>query len=310
MPYAASRNTSGIVKIGTSAITQIKDLTADPGVDALVNRASGSADPSFIAQKGWKPVVRFTSSMVGTLLGIAGADAANITGGTSPVLAYFPKLTPGSAARSSSSDSSQWSITAGIILPRRLSVASVQAGGRNEAEITYDVMAVFDGTNNPITHTTATNPTAAAATEKWTMAPVSIGGVLYDAESLDVDCGLKELLISYNGLPYPSWASVIEREPVITIKSTDNSLIDIIGPAGQNFASAKTFLHQVPLGGGNTSDASAAHIKMDWVGGVYAYLGPNTGRVGGAAEVEIKLRANNDITHGLVTITVGAAIAA
>ena len=303
----STRNTVSAITVNGTTITQIKSSRINSNIELFKNKAGGIADPTFNAVKKWAPVASITSTALKALLDIAGINGLAIS--ASFVAIYLSKMTQGSAARSTGADHECWTIKSGLIIPRRISASQEQGGGSSEAEITYDIIATWDGTNAPLILSAASLPaTSGIASQKYTLGPLDYAGVMYGVANLDFDFGLKEWVDGQDGQPYPNYACIMDRDPVVTVKTRDvHDVSAVIDAAGEAFTDARVWFKEIPKGGSRTADATAQHIKIGMTQGV-AFWSDVEASQGGAAEQTVMIHPSWDGTNAIANINTAAAI--
>jgi|LakMenE18May11ns_1017448.scaffolds.fasta_scaffold9816077_2 hypothetical protein len=112
------------------------------------------------------------------------------------------------------------------IVPRTLVASQNDTDG---AVLTVDVHALFDGTNEPVAlaeNVTLPALSAPIFNSRYFMGPVyygpSLGRTLLDnVERVEIDFGIGYSKKGFNGSAFPTEGSVITREPIIKVTSTD-----------------------------------------------------------------------------------------
>lgn len=292
--------TNGAAQVNAVTIPLTTQVGMDPMIDVFMNRGSGHVDINFLAQNQRKPRGNFVSQAIKEFLDAIGISGLAID--TTAILWNY-KIAENST-RSASTDHEKWTINHGIVIPRRL---SVRQGG--EATVSADIIAVFDGTNAAIIRGTGSIPSGSQdPASKFTLAKFNWGTTLYDSQSLDIDFGINEIVISANGDTEPTFAAIGDRTIRGTITTHDLSIRNVITPDG-DIDKAIFFLRKIAEGGTRVADATEEHISLTMTE-AYAHIGSSTASQNQPATQEVIFTANYDGTNAPLVIDTTAAIAA
>ena len=236
---------------------------------------------------------------------LGGALALKIT--TTCVI-YFSKMTETGAGRSSSSDHTTLTINDGLIIPRSISAShDAGGGGSSEAEMELEIIAEYDGTNNPLIFGTGSLPAGnGVAVEKVTLGPVKIGSTMYHLQSSNFDFGIKEAVKGQSGGLYPEFVGVESQSPAVSGKSLNLAMQSPFGDGA--LAAVILFFRKITRGAGRTADATEEHISIT-MAECFLLHGEVAASQGGEATFDFTIHANYDGTNAIAVIDTTAAIA-
>lgn len=114
----------------------------------------------------------------------------------------------------------------GLIVPQSLSVDH-----QGDAMITYQIVAVYDGTNEPLIQLVNQNlPTLGSDTNRWTMSHAKVNNVTMGQKtSFNVDFGVETSTRGSDSDNYDSYASVDAVRPTVTIRTLDPTAFTALG---------------------------------------------------------------------------------
>jgi len=168
-----------------------------------------------------------------------------------------------------------------------------EAEQRGMASLSYRVVPIFDGTNDPFTLTgVGTNAVTTGFAGGYTLGPISlngstVGGVLgvnwtnnVQTEEVDAD-----------GQPFLTYAGIQTYAPGFTFRSTDLTLLDTYGGRGATLTAWKLYLRQLQACDLAYGDAETEHVLFAFVAGTAPWA--RARRVSGArATVEVAVSLN------------------
>ena len=248
-------------KIGAT-VFPITSCQVNPNLAEIIQGGDGSPDPSFAAAMGAAPVISITTPAVATMLGsVAGIDGGKISAATTSTLTLgFQTIVEGGARNVGATTNKLLTINEGMMIPRSLSVS--QGGGA--AQISYDIYATYDGTNEPIAVTSAALTHTYPSVVLYGMGPVYLDTTAIDGvQSWSLDLGCREIVHADSGETYPRWVGIDTRSPSATVSCVDLAQIlpanlGILGKAVTT--SVKMFLRKRTEGGTYVADNTSEHI--------------------------------------------------
>jgi len=248
----ADRQTTGTIDIATPNLTIPVSASAyNPNHQLFVEASSGNVDPTFTAMMSTNPRFSFTTKLITVLssFGIAGGEITTAK-------MWLQQLVKHGTRNATSKDIIA---ATGMCLPRSLTVSQGAP-----AELQFDLFALStDGAAVPITFATGAMdaiPTALV----WTLGPVSLNGTPYDVESMTIDFGIQEFVEASSGNVYPTYITIMERRPTITlaVRTADiQGALDVTGLA-QSGTDSVFYLRKLTANGTRVADVTAEHIKF------------------------------------------------
>ena len=130
------------VTVGSTHIP-VTESAYNPQVEALVEGAASTIDPTALGRRGSKDITTFTTPALGTALGVCGVNGKKITGADIVVLTYAQLATGGTYASGSSH--------VAITINEGYMVLNGGGGDANSAaSLQFSVFAITDGVNDPL----------------------------------------------------------------------------------------------------------------------------------------------------------------
>lgn len=270
MPGVATIHTLYAVEVGTSNV--LGGITAQNLPTATEIRNEGSSGEvynrfqSLVAQR---PGASFTTQHISAALALIGISAQSIAGLTGDFHMYAQKATE-AGTREGTLSHRKYSYKEGLIVPRTLTVSH---GG--DAELSYDVIATYDGTNDPVVITDSQTLVAGIAdAERFSIGPVTIGSKsLGQVRQIEIDFGLDVVTEGSDGEIWDRYAWIKTISPQVTLRGVDIEWLKSsnIPLAGLNSIHANTtiYLRKRAAGGGFVVDGTAEHVKFTFAGLAY-----------------------------------------
>jgi hypothetical protein len=286
----------------------IESVNVRRGVEHRAEATSGAVYPTHTSIVGIKPVADFSSYALQDCLdqvGIGGLSIATLASGLNM---YAYKHADG-GGRSTGSTHRKYNMTKGMIVPRRIT-----CDHRGDAMIAYDVLPTWDGTNDPVTESdTEAVPNAPTDDERFTIGPVSIGGVTIDEiRGFELDFGMNVKTEGVDSDLYDTHVSIVEVVPILTLRGINvewlkSTAIPRTGKAATHANTSFYLRKRLQTEAGYVADATAQHIKgtmagLAWIEDAFTGGGENP------AECTLKLVAKYDGTNVPVVFTTATAI--
>lgn len=249
-------------------IAQITDFGVDTAIQELLLSADGIVDPTYTAIAEQRPKVSLTSSALATILAKAGiAGLAIAAAGAEYGADCYLKKVAAYGTRETGSNHVRLRIMNGFLLPRTLNAPHNQV-----ATLGMDLIAIWDGTNNPIiiagSQALVGSPVVSAV---WTAGKVMINGVqLEGVQNISIDFGIQEMVLGSDGNVWPTYCAIRERRPRITIRTLDAISLSTFGLSGaaQTGTDSLVYLRKMDKNGTRVADNVAEHIKFSIDDGV------------------------------------------
>jgi hypothetical protein len=252
--------------IGMSAKEQIfgvrsMSINANPTVRKEV--ATGSKFAASASLENLAPVANFTTTHLKQAIDFLGVSGKCIeSDGTHPGFDIYVQL-QGCEGPESGSVHRRYRIEKGIIVPRTLSVDH-----RGDAAMTFDVLATYDGVNDPIEVTDAVAipatslPATVGKDDRYTMDKMLFAGSDVEGKrSINIDFGSQTTSEGADSLPFDTVQAITAILPVLTVTGVDIKwLATILDMRGESVLNASPI--DVYLKKRNVAAATAEHIRL------------------------------------------------
>ncbi len=244
-------------------ITQLNSVNPAPNIRNTLLRGAGMPDVRWSGVGMCEPVVSITSPQVKTVIDTIGISGLPIGAEQTytTVDLYFTQLQKG-GTRQTGENYLKLTVNEGLWIPRV--IRANQGGG--PAQFNLDLITTYDGTNSPITASTSQScALTTTASECFYLGPASINGTSLDGmQSLNLDFGLTEQVLSGDGQVYPTFSCIIERAPRIGFSSHLNSFLATIGIEGTAVTAddAVFYLRKGSEGGTRVAEETSEHISF------------------------------------------------
>lgn len=269
---------------------------------------SGQVYAEHLVMNGQEVTADFSSMSIQDCLDQVGPLGFDISTLSNGFYLYGYKHAKG-GARAAGSVHRRFTFVDGLIVPR-----SITCDHQGDASINYDVLATYDGTNNPLQFSdTIAAPTVPSDNERFTLGKVSIAGTEYTGKkSIEIDFGNQVERESADSDKWSTHSSIVQQIPEITIRgiSLDWLAAANIPLEGRATTHANTTIwlrKRAKTASGFVADGTAEHISFTidgcaWVEEAYSSQGQ------GAVETQLKIRATYDGTNTPLVIDTTATI--
>jgi len=252
------------VEYGTDKIGGVKALRIETGSESRNEVGDGGVYPTQAPIHAQNPMIEFTTRAIDTALGSIGAVGAAI--GTVDFDAYAQAHDEGGTRKGASSHR-QYTVNEGLVVPRRLS-----CGHQDDAEITYEVLPTWNGTNDPIVITDGVSlPSGFADDERWTLGACTIESFACPwLERLELDFGVEVRREGAASAIWPQFASIVTIKPRLTLRGIDPTWLKStnIPFAGKAVTHANTAVYLRKRSGASFASGSV-HLKFTFCGLAY-----------------------------------------
>jgi len=284
-------------------LNQCTEETLNPGIREIIEGADGEVDARYAAVMEQRPQIGFTTTSLQTALGAAGISGRfiDVTDGATygELEAWFQKLAEGST-RAAGASHVKMIVNEGMLLPRTLSATQGQS-----ASLRYDVIATYDGSNEPIAVSTAAVSGTPGVSALWTLGPVVINGAeVNGVVDLQVDFGIQEIVEGADGEVWPRYAAIMSRRPSIIFTTPDVGLFGTLGLTGdaQGGTDSLVYLRQIAEGGTRTAIDGGGHVKISVDEGMI-YTESINGSHGQRVGTRVRITPTYDGTAAVLAIT-------
>lgn len=295
------------VTIGTDDPTSPTDITlwqvstsrASYGIESLI-QAANNVDNVFAGAQQQKPMLSIETPALASFLDTVDPDGAAIN----EVILYLAKMDHGGRVVAGSNHETLTFKQAHVI-PR-----SIRAEQGSEAMLSADIVATFDGTNNPLAHATGVAlPTFPDpfTPEKFTVGPVYFNTAAKETQSVNLDFGLKDQQYWRDGELYPRVSAIVNRTTEIAVETHDANLFNTITDDGLSQATVQVHFRRMTNKGSPVADATETHIGFTYAS---TYIEPQEigGSDGEALRGSYIVRPINDGTNAYFAMDTTSAI--
>jgi hypothetical protein len=203
----------------------------------------------------------------------------------------------------------QYNVNDGIVYPRRLT-----CDHQGDAEIEFEVVTRYDGSNDPITESDSVSlPTAATDNESFTLGSATVGNVtIGQITRLEIDFGIMARSIGADSDIWDTHSSIRAIEPKITLTGTDIEWLKStnIPRTGQVATHANSIIYLRKRSTGATgfvANGTSEHIKFT-ADGFAVIENVFDDQDDDPAEVSLELTCRYDGTNAPITVDTTSAI--
>jgi hypothetical protein len=246
-------------------LKQVQSSNYRGGLQPVVGRASGAADPVFYAVGRTDPSCSFQSQDVGGALGILSISAGLYVSAGTITIPYHLRANGG--VFGSGSVNYTLSGTNALIVPTSIEASQDQPG----VAISIDCHFLStDGVTAPV----AANVNQALASQSfnalWGFGPVYFGGSqIVDAIGWTVNPGITVVMKTQDGGVFPTQAYITLRQPTIDIKFRDlDTANSVVGAISGSMTTAAVYAMQRTAGGEFALSSSTVHLKFSFGAGM------------------------------------------
>lgn len=268
MTVARMHNTHA-VKIGAAVIGAIMRRSIKTGSEVRQECTTGEVFARFQALYAQKPMAEFQTRQLAVALGACALTGTALTS-VAPFLVYAQKNTEG-GTRASGGNHRKWTINEGIVIPRRLTVEH-----QGDAVIDYDVLATYDGSNEPVVISESQTLPSVTDAERFTIGGLTLtdtdGGTytLTQMKRLEIDFGVQAETVGADSDIWDTSSRIVEIQPSIKISGIDSQWwhANVVPLTGRNIrhSGTKIYLRKRAEGGTFVPDGTAEHLKFTAAG--------------------------------------------
>lgn len=280
---------------GTTNLQQIEGVSVSYNTNRSEIIPGGAVDRAHIGVASATPTVQLTTRDLSTFFTAVSATTGlclTTYVATNTTLRYQERSACSTFETGSTHET--LTIVEGFIFPQTLSAGQDDADG---ASLTAQIVALWDGTNDPITKSTGVDFSSAPApayTSRYFMGPVyhnssQIAGVT----QVSVDFGIGFSAKMFDGNPYAKLGSIVTRQPRFTFTTAKLDALSALNAFGRAITNSfAVYFWAGTANGTRTAVGSSAHIKISCTAG---YWGDDT----------ISVSGNDDGTYDVVVMPTG-----
>ena len=308
MPGISELHVLYAVKVGATLLGGVTGQSVGLKTELRKDSANGLPYTTHLAIASQEASGSFDTRSIAAALALCGALGVDISTLAGGLIFYDQKMLQGGTRALTLAHRSK-TINAGILYPTKLTVTH----GNSDAVLSYAALPIWNGTNNPIVLTEdITLPAGPTDAERFTLGPVTVGGVVYDQlHSLEIDFGAQVRGESADGEYWSRYARIDAFSPRIVLRGKkvkwfkDTGGVPMLG-AVHTHANTSIFLRKRAAGGTFVADGTAQHVKFT-AAGLATIDDPATYRDIGPGETTLALDLYYDgSNHPIVTNTATA----
>lgn len=286
------------VPIAETELTGIRRVSIRTNTEVETTRVGTTPYPTKRTQRAVKPSAEITTSALQQWLSGIGYFPICFS---APGPEYGIRIYSGKrdcAGVEAGSVHSMYTISEGIITP-----SSLRANHQEDAELTFQINANYDGTTDPliVSHTEALPTTVEGDTFRFDK--VVIESLVFGCKkSVEIDWGVNTVTEGCDNEQFDTFAGVDSVEPRITIRGIDISWFDtLVGLTGVDATHANTTVWFKKNG---FDDVDNEHIKITAAGLLYidqVYDGDATGRAPASITATLETIETGGVTPLVMT---------
>lgn len=241
----ATQNVYSIYAVNIAGtVIPVSSWSLSPGIAKQVIGVNGQVDPTFVYNTGQQQTISFATPDIKAVLTKLATPWQFLKLAT-PAVFYLQKHDP-FGGRLTTSTFQSFTVATGLLVFRGLSATNGPA-----AVARFDVIPISsDGDTSPvIAASSVANPALSTSlAQAWTVGPVKINSANIEVakytgvQSIEIDPGVQIGVRGGDGQFFPTFVSVLEVRPTITVQFSDADVLADLGISGVKQAVADTTL--------------------------------------------------------------------
>ncbi len=272
------------------------------------DRASGDVYGRHIALVRQAVTASFTTYQIARALDVCGLLGLKIAATTNVGLEMFGQKWNEGGTPLSGASHMKYTIKEGLLVPR-----SISATHQQDATISYEALATWDETNNPVVvANNATLPSGVTDDQRFTLGKFTLGSIAVgQLTNLEIDFGITAETVGADSDVWDTFARIVAIEPMLRLRGSDLTVFDaskipLTGKAGVH-ADTIFYLRKRQDGSTFAPDATTEHIKFTANG--LATITSGMSQSGDPpSEIEIEMPLRYDGTNVPLVINTASAI--
>lgn len=264
--YGVTIDPDSFIAVTTLGAITRQGLRVENKIDTLPT--SGEQWARFQALHGQKYSAMFETLQLKTALDACGVSGLGIAATVRTGLRLYAQSFQEGGTRKAGANHDSWTIREGILFP-----TSLTCQFQDDAKLSYDALATYDGTNDPVVIAKDVLLPAALLTDalRYTIGPITLGGLVFDhCRSVEINFGLQGVTEGADSDIWDTFAWFENVLPSITIKGVKKRWIDATGVPitglAMTHANSSIFFRKRALGGMFVANAVAEHVKFTFCG--------------------------------------------
>lgn len=290
-------------------IGSLTSVSAPIDQEVQTNATGGRFYPEQITVASQKPRLTFGSYDLPKVLTAFGLVGRRITGGVSKVGVALYQAKYADNALASGSNHRRLRFDESFAMVRRISVSH-----RQDAQIESEVMALWDGTNDPvIPEGTIALPTLPASSGRWTLGDVTVGTESIGCNiQVDFDFGLTAEAFGCDSDIWDTHLNLNMIAPRITITSLqpegfDDGVVPLEGLIGTHANTTFYLRKRLARGAGFVANATEEHISIT-ASGILLVSDGHNGQANQRAQTSYQMECDWDGTNAPIVWDTTAAL--
>lgn len=297
--YAIKHNTTYV---------PITAATINPQIEAIVEGAGSSIDPTMSVARGYGHILTFTSPAIATLCTLCGVDGLEVGAGAVVTLYFAKKAATGF---SSGADNISIALNEGLMV-----VNSITADQDGRAEATGTIYATYNGTNVPFVLSTVSLPavsTTGILAELFGCYEIAIGATAVPVSSITVNYGNEVFHDRVGSEYYKTFAAIKASKPTCTFETPDIGVL--LAALGESTVSdfvttaesLTVYFVKLSHGGNFLGGSTDISFVLNDATVVLRSIGPTHNE---RAVASVECFGTYDGTHAAITYSAGATVPA
>lgn len=295
----------GPIDIGGTLLHQVTQTRLSPTIERYLNMGGGS-NTIFAGVTGVRPVASFDTPAIATALGLVPLFASVAT-----VKIYRTKLVHGGLIAAGSVHG-MFTLNRTIIVLRSITARQGQA-----ASATFDILAAYDGSNNPVTFAAdQAVPAFTGGVEAFTVGVARsdvLGAPAFpenaETQSLDITPNISDEAIADSGSAFAEDIILRSMQPEVRMMTFDAGVVTDAVINGVDDANIDFFLRKLKDKSIPHADVDTEHLKIS-MGDALVSLDESSGAEDGVAETTLVWNAVDDGSNPYFAIAASQAIPA
>lgn len=291
-------------------IGSLLNVTTPIDHEVQTNQTGGRFYPEQITVASQKPRLTYGSYDLPKVLDAFGLIGRRITGGTGKVGVALYQAKYADNVLASGANHRRLRFDESFAMVRRISVSH-----RQDAQIESEVMALWDGTNDPvIPEGTITLPSLPASSGRWTLGDVTVGSESIGCNiQVDIDFGLTAEAFGCDSDIWDTHLNLNMIAPRITITSLqpegfDDGVVPLEGLVGTHANTTFYLRKRLARGAGFVAGATEEHISFT-ASGVLLVSDAHNATANQRAQMSLQMECDWDGTNAPIVFDTTAALA-
>lgn len=287
----------GPIDIGGTVLHQVTQSRISPAIERYLNQGGGS-NTIFAGVTAVRPVASFDTPALATVLGLVPFFAS-----VASVKVYRTKLVHGGLIASGSVHG-MYTFNRTIVVLRSITARQGEA-----ASATFDILAAYDGANNPVTYASAQAvPAFSGSVEAFTVGVARsdvFGSPTFpenaETQSLDLSPNISDEAIAHSGSAFAEDIILRSMQPEVRMTTLDSDVVKDALLNAVDDANIAFYFRQIKDKSIPYADADLKHLKIS-MGDALVALDESSGAEDGVAETTLVWNAVDDGTNPYLAI--------